>query len=173
MNFNLILNPLSYFIRRYHSADLKSDEARRMLNLWFPFIFNRIKVEYISDDFTLIDVRLKHSIWNRNPNKSLWGGAIFSAADGFFPLMLKQNALIKGIQTDFFTKSTTVNYLREAKTDLIFSFQLKEKDIELLINSLKKEGRYQKIHTIYGINTDGQKCIEANIQPYLRLRKMK
>ena len=167
------LNPIKYFIKRYHSADLRPNELKWMLNLWLPFIFNSVKIESVSENFTKARIRLKHTIWNRNPNKSLWGGAIFSAADGFFPLMLKQNALIKGIQTDFFTKSTTVNYLREAKTDLIFSFQLKEKDIELLINSLKKEGRYQKIHTIYGINTDGQKCIEANIQPYLRLRKMK
>ena len=167
----MAFNPLVYFIRRYHSPDLKPREAKRMLNLWLPFIFNRVKLEFISDDFTAMDVRLKHSIWNRNPNKALWGGAIFSAADGFFPLMLKQNALQRGIKTDFFTKSTTVNYLQEAKTDLMFSFRLKAEEIEEFLNTLNADGKYQKSHTIFGIDNDGHKCIEARIQPYLRIRK--
>ena len=85
-----------------------------MLNLWIPFIFNRIKIVYVSDDFRHIDVRLKLSFWNRNPNKALWGGAIFSAADSFYPIMLKQAALINGIKTEFFTKSTRVDYIKEA-----------------------------------------------------------
>lgn len=169
----MTFNPLTYFIKRYHSPGLKPREARRMLNLWLPFIFNRVKVEFISDDFTAMDVRLRHSIWNRNPNKALWGGAIFSAADGFFPLMLKQNALQRGIKTDFFTKSTTVNYLREAKTDLMFSFRLTQEEIDEFINILKSERRYQKSHVIFGVDNDGVKCIKASIQPYLRIRKNK
>ena len=167
MNFN----PATYFIRRYHSPELKPSELKRMLNLWLPFIFNRVKIEYVSDDFRTINVRLKHSIWNRNPNKALWGGAIFSAADGFYPIMLKQNALLKGIKTDFFTKSTTVNYLREAKTDLLFPFRLTQGDIDEFLKILQSEGKYQKSHVIYGIDNAGHKCIEARIQPYLRIRK--
>ena len=46
------LNPAKYFIKRYHSRDLRPSEMKRMLNMWLPFIFNRVKIEYISDDFT-------------------------------------------------------------------------------------------------------------------------
>lgn len=164
------LNPAKYFLKRYHSAELRPNELKRMLNLWLPFIFNRVKILYISDDFTEAKVKLKHTIWNRNPNKALWGGAIFSAADSFYPVLLKQTALRKGIVTDFFTKSTTVKYIKEAKTDLTFDFKLTEDEIINLFKILKKDGKYQEWHTVDGIDTFGKKCIEVKIQPYLRIR---
>lgn len=166
----MIFNPAKYFIKRYHSPDLKPSELKIMLNLWIPFIFNRVKTEEISDDFTEIKIRLIHSIWNRNPNKALWGGAIFSAADGFFPIILKQIALRNGIKTDFFTKSTTVKYIREAKTDLTFHFKVMNDEIEDFFKIIKRDGKYQEWHTIDGIDTHGKKCIEVKIQPYLRIR---
>jgi hypothetical protein len=164
------LNPAKYFLKRYHSADLQPNELKFMLNLWLPFIFNRVKIENISDDFTHTKIKLIHSIWNRNPNKALWGGAIFSAADSFYPILLKQTALRSGIKTDFFTKSTTVKYIREAKTDLTFNFKLSKNEIQNFLNTLKEEGKYQEWHTVDGIDIHGKKCIEVKIQPYLRIR---
>mgnify|MGYP000047055679 CR=1 FL=1 len=79
------LNPVQYFLKRYHSPELKPKELKRMLNLWFPFLVNRISIISISDDFCHMQVCLKHSFWNRNPNKSIWGGSIASAMDPFFP----------------------------------------------------------------------------------------
>ena len=40
----------------------------------------------------------------------------------FYPILLKQNALRKGIQTDFFTKSTIVKYIKETNPDFILDF---------------------------------------------------
>ena len=141
-----------------------------MLNLWIPFIFNRIKIIDISNDFRSIDVCLKLSFWNRNPGKAIWGGAIFSAADSFYPIMLKQNALINGIQTQFFTKSTHVSYLKEAKTKLIFNFKLTDDEVINMVNILTAEKKYQEWHTVYGIDDFGNKCVKVKIQPYLRIR---
>ena len=141
-----------------------------MLNLWIPFIFNRIKIIDISNDFRSIDVCLKLSFWNRNPGKAIWGGAIFSAADSFYPIMLKQNALINGMQTQFFTKSTHVSYLKEAKTKLIFNFNLTEKEVVNMVKALKAEKKYQEWHTVYGVDDFGNKCVKVKIQPYLRIR---
>ena len=142
-----------------------------MLNLWIPFIFNRIKIIDVSDDFRSIDVRLKLSFWNRNPGKSIWGGAIFSAADSFFPIMLKHSALLNGIKTDFFTKSTNVSYLKPSKTDLMFNFYLSDDEIITMIDKLKIDGKYQEWHTVYGIDNKNNKCVKVKIQPYLRIRK--
>ena len=58
------LNPVHYFIKRYHSPNLKADELKRMLNLWFPFLVNRIKIISVSNDFHEIIVQLKHSFLN-------------------------------------------------------------------------------------------------------------
>ena len=167
----MISSPLKYFIKRYYSVDLKPSELKRMLNLWLPFVFNRIKIVHVSKDFKKIDVRLKLSFWNRNPGKSLWGGAIFSAADSFYPIMLKQNALYSGIKTQFFTKSTQVNYIKEAKTNLMFNFKLTEDEVLHMVQILNKDGKYQEWHTVYGIDENLDKCVKVKIQPYLRIKK--
>ena len=138
--------------------------------MWVPFIFNRIKIIHISDDFKQIDVRLKLSFWNRNPGKALWGGAIFSAADSFFPIILKQNALLNGIETDFFTKSTNVSYLKPSKTDLMFNFNVSDDEVSSMIDILNRDGKNQEWHTVYGIDKHGDKCVKVKIQPYLRIR---
>ena len=106
------LNPAAYFIKRYHSPDLRPEEMKRMLNLWFPFLVNRIRINFISEDFSNMQVILKHSFWNRNPNKSIWGGSIASALDPFFAILLKQIILRKGISTDFYSKSVKVQFIK-------------------------------------------------------------
>ena len=166
----MIKNPFKYFIKRYYSTRLKPRELKRMLNLWIPFIFNRIKIIHVSDDFRQIDVRLKLSLWNRNPGKAIWGGAIFSAADSFFPIMLKHNALLKGIKTDFFTKATNVSYIKPSKTDLMFNFNVSDDEVSKMIDILNSEGKYQEWQTVYGIDKNGDKCVKVKIQPYLRIR---
>ena len=167
----MTINPAKYFLKRYHSADLKPSELKRMLNLWLPFLFNRIHIEHVSDDFRAIVVRLKHTFWNRNPSKAIWGGSIFSAADPFFPIMLKQNALIHGYKTDFFTKSTEVKYIKPAKTDIIFKFRLSNKDVNSVMRVLSENGKYDGWHEVQGIDKSGAICIRARIQSHLKLRK--
>ena len=166
----MTINPAKYFLKRYHSADLKPIELKRMLNLWLPFLFNRIHIEYVSDDFTAIDVRLKHTFWNRNPSKAIWGGSIFSAADPFFPIMLKQNGLLHGHTTDFFTKATEVKYIKPARTDIIFKFRLSTDDVDIAMKALSEKGTYDGWHEVEGIDKNGAVCIRARIQSYLRLR---
>ena len=77
----MIFNPAKYFLKRYHAPDLQPKELRRMLNLWFPFLVNRIQIISITEDFHEMHVSLKHYFWNRNPNKSVWGGSIFPGND--------------------------------------------------------------------------------------------
>ena len=118
------LNPIHYFIKRYHSPNLKADELKRMLNLWFPFLVNRIKILNISEDFSEMKVRLKHSFWNRNPYKTVWGGSITSAMDPFYPIMMKQIMLRKDIRTDFFSKAINVEFIRKVNTNIFFQFKI-------------------------------------------------
>ena len=165
MNFN----PYRYIIKRYYSKDLTPCEFK-LMNFWIPFFFNRIKIIYVSDDFKKVDVLLKHTFWNRNPSKSLWGGAIFSAVDPFYPMILKQILLRQDIETIFLTKSAQVEYIKEAKTNILFSFVVTNKEIENIKTILSDNGKYDGWHEVYGIDSNNKKCIKAKIQVYLKLR---
>ena len=164
------LNPFHYFIRHYHSPDLKPHELKRMLNLWFPFLVNRIKIISVSNDFHEIIVQLKHSFLNRNPNKSIWGGSITSALDPFYPIMIKQIMLQKGLKTDFFTKAIHVEFLKQVHTNLIFEFKINADEIEKIHDILEKYGKYNDWHSINGKDLNGDTCVKGKIETYLRKR---
>ena len=163
------LNPYRYIMKRYYSKNLTPYEFK-LMNFWLPFFFNRIKIMDVSDDFKKVNVLLKHTFWNRNPNKSLWGGAIFSAVDPFYPIMLKQILLLDNIKTIFLTKSAQVEYLKESKTNILFSFVITSEEISNVKTLLIDEGKYDGWHEVHGIDENNKKCIKAKIQVYLKLR---
>lgn len=164
------LNPVQYFLQRYHSAELKPIELKRMLNLWFPFLVNRISIISISDDFYQMEVRLRHSFWNRNPNKSIWGGSIASAMDPFFPVILKQILLKKGIETDFFSQAINVQFLKMVKSDVTFHFRINEDEITKAEEALIKKGKYSGWHSVEGISAQNEVCVKGKVQIFLRKR---
>ena len=164
------LNPYRHFLKRYHSRDLKPGELKRMLNFWFPFMLNRIRITFIADDFYEIQVRLKHSFWNRNPNKSIWGGSITSALDPFFPVMMKQIILCRGIRTDFLSKAVHVEFIRQVETNLFFQFKITEKEVINTEKILNNDGKYEGWHSVEGIDVEGNVCVHGKVQIYLRKR---
>ena len=117
-----------------------------------------------------MNVRLKHSFWNRNPYKTVWGGSITSAMDPFYPIMMKQIMLRKGIRTDFFSKAINVEFIRKVNTNIFFQFKITEIEIidagELLI----KDDQYEAWHEVDGVDSNGNICVKGKIQVYLRKR---
>ena len=166
MNFS----PAHYFIKRYHSPDLKPKELKRMLNLWFPFLMNRIQIKSINEDFHEMQVCLRHSFWNRNPNKSVWGGSITSALDPFFPVMMKQIVLRKGISTEFYSKAVHVEFLQKVKTHLNFHFKIDNIEVKEALEKLENTGKYENWHSADGVDNKGNICVKGRVQVYLRKR---
>ena len=164
------LNPAHYFLKRYHSSDLGPRELKRMLNLWFPFLVNRIQIISIKEDFHEIQVCLKHSFWNRNPNKSVWGGSIASALDPFFPVMMKQIILRKGTSTDFFSKAIHIEFIRMVESHVSFHFKITEEEVIKAEEILKNDGKYEGWHFVSGVDTKGNVCVNGKVQVYLRKR---
>ena len=164
----MIINPVHYFIKRYHSPDLQPNELRIMLNFWFPFLVNRIQILSIAEDFHKMKVRLKHSFWNRNPNKSVWGGSITSVLDPFFPIMMKQIILKRGLRTDFFSKAVNVEFIKQVETHIFFQFKITESEVIEAEKILQNDGSYNNWHSVNGIDINGNICVKGKIQIYLR-----
>lgn len=51
------------------------------LNIWPPFWGAGIRILRISDDFRTVEMRLKLRWWNKNANRTQYGGSIFSLTD--------------------------------------------------------------------------------------------
>ena len=166
----MIINPAHYFLKRYYSPDLRPKELKRMLNLWFPFLVNRIKIIFIAEDFHEMQVCLKHSFWNRNPDKSVWGGSITSALDPFFPIMMKQILLKRGIITDFYSKAVNVQFIKMVKSNVKFQFSISNEEVVLAEKELDQNGKYEGWHSTEGVDSKGNVCVHGRVQVYLRKR---
>ena len=164
------LNPYRYFLKRYHSRDLKPSELMRMLNFWFPFLLNRIRITSISNNFHEIQVKLIYSFWNRNPNKSVWGGSIASALDPFFPVMMKQIILRRGISTNFFSKAIHIEFIRMVESHVSFHFIITKSEVMETIKILNNDSKYEGWHSVDGIDINGNICVHGKVQIYLRKR---
>ena len=117
-----------------------------------------------------MDVRLKHSFWNRNPNKSIWGGSISSAMDPFFPILIKQIRLRKGIETDFYSQAIQVQFIKMVKSDVTFHFMINENEISVVEAALIEKGKYSGWHSVEGISTQNEVCVKGRVQVFLRKR---
>jgi len=145
--------------------------SKALMNLYPPLLVNRVVIQRISSDFKEVDVVVKKSLLNRNLNRSIFGGSIFSAADPFHALMYWKALRSRKISCNVWLKSASIRYRKPAETNLYYRFRITEEDILHAIDGLKKEGRYQYEHYVEAIDRNGQVCAEIHACVYLRSAK--
>ncbi len=117
-----------------------------MMNLYPPLLINRISVKRISSDYKQVEVRVKRSLLNRNLQKTIFGGTIFSAADPFHALMYWQIFKMRGVHCEAWLKRAEIQYLKPANSNLHLLFEISDDDIELVNSQLKEKGKAEMVH---------------------------
>ena len=95
-------------------------KLRWYLNGYPPLFWHRAKLLEVDPDMRWAKVRLKRSLWNRNLNGSAFGGAIYTAADPWFPILYWQALAREGIAVQGWLKAATVDYKKPARSHLTF-----------------------------------------------------
>lgn len=121
-------------------------KAKWMMNLYPPLLINRISVKRISSDYKQVEVRVKRSLLNRNLQKTIFGGTIFSAADPFHALMYWQIFKMRGVHCEAWLKRAEIQYLKPANSNLHLLFEISDDDIELVNSQLKEKGKAEMVH---------------------------
>jgi acyl-coenzyme A thioesterase PaaI-like protein len=145
--------------------------TRLMMNYFPPLFFNRISVSSIEDNYRKMTVKVRHSILNKNLQKSIFGGTIFSAADPYHAIMYWQIFAHKGYKTEAWLKSAQIDYIKPSTSNLTLVFELSEKDVEEAEADLNREARFQKWHQVEAIDTKGEVCAVIRTLVYLRLKR--
>ena len=156
---------------KLNEIQLSRKGIRFALNLFPPLFFNRISIKSISEDFMQIKVRISFSWMNKNFQRTIFGGTIFSAVDPYFPTMYWHIFSRKNIPIEVWVKSAKINYKSPADSDLSLVFKLKEKDIQSALNGLQKDGKFEVWHNVEAINSNNIICAEAKILVYIRKYK--
>ena len=152
--------------RKYSSKLL-----RKVMNFFPPLLVNRIKIIENDSDFMNLNVEVKYSWLNKNLQKAIFGGTIFSAIDPYYAVMYWQIFSTKGIPMEVWIKKVEIRYRKAATSNLEIAFSLTENDIENAIASLMFEDKYEVWHEVNAIDENQEVCTEARILVHIRNRK--
>lgn len=139
-----------------------------MLNLFPPFLFQRIRVTEIDPDFRNVRVRVARTLLTHNLNGTTFGGAIYAAADPMYALMFWQIFARRGERIRVWLKSARVRYLRPATTHVVFDFSLSEEQVRAVVRRLDEDGRCSESYASAATDLDGRVCATVQTEVYLR-----
>lgn len=139
--------------------------VRRALNCWPPFWGAGIRIESISDDFRQVKVRLKLRWWNKNANRSQYGGSIFSLTDPVYSLMLMG---ILGEQYYVWDKEASINFIKPGHTDLFADFEISQSQLDSILTATVSGDKCFPEFIIHVKNASGEVVSEVQRKLYVR-----
>lgn len=139
-----------------------------VMRLYPPLLFQRIWVRRFEPGFSGVDVVIVKSFMNKNYNKSIFGGTIFTATDPFYAILFDQVLQRRGLKCRFWLKSAQISYLKPGRTNLSFRIQLSETEIKEAEEILHTQGKYVKSFPIELYDTTGMLCATIQNEVYIR-----
>lgn len=141
---------------------------RKILNYFPPLLVNRIKIVENDSDFMNLKVVIKYSWLNKNLQKSIFGGTIFSAIDPYYAIMYWQIFNKKNIPMEIWIKKVDINYCKAATSNLEIFFRLTNFDIKNALYNLSKKNKFEVWHNVSVVDINHEICAEANVLVHIK-----
>ncbi|KXF81429.1 DUF4442 domain-containing protein [Enterovibrio coralii] len=136
------------------------------LNVWPPFWGAGIKILSISEDFREVKVRLKLRWWNKNANRTQYGGSIFSMTDPVYALMLMG---ILREQYYVWDKEADINFIKPGNTDLFADFVISDDALSAIRHGTENG---EKVFPEFVVNVlDAEGDVVSQVKRVLYVRK--
>lgn len=145
----------------------KPNIVKWALNCWPPFWGAGIKIESISEDFREARLRLKLRWWNKNANRSQYGGSIFSLTDPVYSLMLMG---ILGKQYYVWDKEASINFIKPGHSDLYADFLISQAQLDEILIATANGDKCFPEFIIYVKDQEGMVVSEVHRKLYVRKR---
>jgi hypothetical protein len=139
-----------------------------IMRFYPPLLFQRIWVVDFNKGFRGVTVKVFKSIFNKNYNGSIFGGTIFAAADPFYPVLYDRVLNTAGKKLKIWSKSSKIDFLKPALSDLSFSIILTDADIDLAIQTLNIYGKYEHDFLIEMYDENNEVCASLINEVYIR-----
>lgn len=138
------------------------------LCLYPPLLFQRIWVQRFHPGFRGVDVKINHSLFNKNYNGSIFGGTIYAATDPFYALLFDQLLQRKGFKVRVWLKSASINYLKPGRSALFFTLLITDEMLNEAVQALNTQGKFVKAYPMELRDRSGQLCATVMNEVYVR-----
>ena len=139
---------------------------KRLLNFYPPYIGAGIKIDYITDDWRELRVKMKVRWYNRNYVGTHFGGSLYSMVDPHFMLMLLQ---ILGRDYVVWDKASDIDFVKATKKPISATFTITDGMIEDIKNNTANGDKYLPQYEVDII--DEEKNLIARVNKTLYIRK--
>ncbi|WDS53692.1 DUF4442 domain-containing protein [Vibrio aestuarianus] len=143
----------------------KPNIVKWALNSRPPFCGAGIYIDEISEDFRQVKMRLKLRWWNKNANRTQYGGSIFSLTDPVYSLMLMG---ILGEKYYVWDKEASINFIKPGQSDLYADFEITQDQLDTIFASTVNGDKCFPEFIIHVKNAQGDVVSEVQRKLYVR-----
>lgn len=146
---------------------MRASTFRRLLNLWPPFLFNSIRVQSLSADYTQAKVVLRLRPWNRNYVGSQFGGNLFAMVDPFWMLLAMHR-----LGPDYYVwdKAGSIDFVAPGREDVYAHFHLDDATVDELRAAAAGGDKVLRWFDTDVVTASGQVIARVRKQIYVRLK---
>jgi acyl-coenzyme A thioesterase PaaI-like protein len=141
---------------------------RQLVNLWPPFFFNSIAVTEMASDWSLVKVRLRRRLWNRNYIGTHFGGNLFAMADPFWMLMVMHRLGPDYVVLD---KAGSIEFIAPGRGDVYATFQIDAQTIDSLRSEAAGGEKVLRWFEADVVNKQGELIAKVSKQIYIRRKR--
>lgn len=139
-----------------------------LMRFYPPLFFQRIWVKRFLPNFLGVEVKIYKSFLNKNYNRSIFGGTIFTATDPFYAILFDQALQRRGFKCRVWLKSAQIQYLKPGRSNLSFTLQITEADLQEAEAQLHAVGKFVKAYPIELFDANGLLCATVQNEVYIR-----
>jgi acyl-coenzyme A thioesterase PaaI-like protein len=146
---------------------MRPSTFRRLLNLWPPFLFNSIRLQTLSDDWSEARVVLRLRPWNRNYVRTQFGGNLFAMTDPFWMLLAMHQL---GSDYLVWDKAGAIDFVAPGREDVYAHFKLEPSVVDELRQAAAGGGKVLRWFETEVTTASGEVVARVRKQLYVRLK---
>lgn len=140
------------FLQTDRKESFKSWRFRTLMNLYPMYFGTGGRILFWSGDSREVQLRLRRNLWTYNYVGTIFGGAMFSASDPFYMLMLLQSL---GSEFVVWDKSASIRFRKPGRSTLYMRYLLTDDDLTGIRADVAANGQTERTYTLQWADADG------------------
>lgn len=142
-------------IQKFSTArneSLKTTLLRWGLNFFPAYLATGASVDFLSEDFQEVHVRIPYNWRTRDYLGKLFGGSLYGAVDPVYSMILRKNL---GDEYTIREDEANIRFLKPARTDLFGKFTIGDDELERIRNELTHHDSVTRIYSVDLLDENG------------------
>ena len=149
---------------------MKPSTLRHVFNFWPPFLFAGIHVTRMSADWREARVELRMRPWTKNYVGTHFGGSLFSMADPFWMILVKE---CLGSDYIVWDKAAEIEFVKPGKGTVHASFKVEDSVLDEIRSATGNGNKYLYWLPVEIIDRQGDVVAKIRKQIYVRRKPHK